>query len=96
MPRKLQPDSEYLTVKLSRDVLARIERYAQDDLAGRCDAVRALIESGLAQAEGVDQRALDATFAIEHAFAATYRGGAVQRRARIQCIVIDAIRGVRP
>ena len=95
MRKTFKRDAQYLTVKLDAATLARIERHADNDFAGRCDTVRGLIEAGLAQAEGADQRALDAAREIEWAFAATYRGGAVQRRARVQCIVADAIRGVQ-
>lgn len=43
----------------------------------------------------IDEIALDAARKIEQLIAQKHRGGAVQRQARIQCVVIDALNELR-
>lgn len=46
--KKFGDDASYLTVKLDRDLVRRIEKFADDEFTGRCDAIRMLLERGLA------------------------------------------------
>lgn len=60
----------------------------------KADAILAL--SPPEPTANVDEIALEAARLIEVHFARSHRGGATQRRARVQCIVIDAIKRAMP